>query len=396
MRTGSLIALVGMAALGLSGCASIEKVSSAAGVGTSTGAGDGTTTSVDPDSATGSDTGTSTGQSNTAGNTSFVFNDGAFNINGASRTEIVVANPGGGVNVETATVSVNTGLSGMTWADSIEMVLFRTTVTGVNTDGLDQTQDFYNTPSVNANFTGYKEYRKIVGASTGAPTTDAELQIWSYQFSSVGQYTVFNDPSAANNNNVALFFDGTATPTANLPAGTVTYNGKFGGTAVVSNYTEPTRTVNDPFDTDGLVGTTYDPNGTWRVVGDTQVTANFASGAVTGTINNTTWRKFTGSPTSQDGSITITPLEGAKPFVNYTITGTITDNTFAGAAQGPAGQVVTGNNAVTGGFFGPNAEEVAGVIAVETTSPSPRDGITTNDANRRGFINLRGVIQGTR
>lgn len=394
MRTGSFIALVGVTALGLSGCASIEKTAS--GVASSTGTGSGTTSGVDPDNPTGSTTGTSGGQSNATGSTSFVFNDSAFNIGGNSRTEITVANAGGGLNTETATVSVNTGLSGMTWADPIEMALFRDTVGGVNTDGLSQSPNFYGAPGVNPNFTGYKEYRKISGASGGSPTTDAELQVWSYQFSSIGQYTVFNDPSAANNNNVALFFDGQATPTSSLPAGSVTYNGKFGGTATVANYLSPNRTVNDPFDTGAVAGDPYDPNGTWRVVGDTQVTANFGSGAVTGAINNTTWRKFTGSETSPDGFITVTPGESAKPFTNYTFSGTITDNTFTGNAQGPAGSVVTGNNAVSGGFFGPNAEEVAGAVTVETTSPSPSDGITANEANRRGFINLRGVFQGNR
>ncbi|HFC04216.1 MAG TPA: hypothetical protein ENJ55_00805 [Rhizobiales bacterium] len=467
MRTGSFIALVGITALGLSGCASIEKVSTASGVSSSTGSG--VTSSVDTESATGSDTGTSTGQSNSTGSTSYVSNDGGFNIAGNSLTEVTVANSGGGIGVETATVSVNTGLDGLTWADTIEMALFRDTVRSTNTnvlaagstiganttipagrnlpidyvvrddvtradgstipagttisagtvlevnvvtqnavvlptaiadlgatDGLNHTPGSYPNFTNNTNFSGYKEYRTITSGTGSTSGTDAELQIWSYQYSNIGQYTVFNDPSAGNNNNVSLFFDGSATPTSGLPAGSATYSGKFGGTAVVSNYLEGTRTFSDPFDSGGPAGTTYDPNGTWRVVGDTSVTADFGSGAVTGAITNTTWRKFTGSTTSPDGFITVTPNETSKPFRDYTFTGTITDNTFAGNAQGPAGSVVTGNNAVNGGFFGPNAEEVAGIISVETTSPSPSDGVTTNEANRRGSINLRGVFQGTR
>ena len=395
MRTGSLIALIGVSALGLSGCASVQKagdVTASAVASTS----DNSTTSVSTDSPTGSDTGTSTGQSNTTGGTSYVSNDSAFSIDGTAKTEIAIANPGGGINVETATVSVNTNLTGMTWVDTIEMALFKTGITGVATDGLDQNQDFYNTPGVNPNFTGYKQYHKIIGGADGTTTTDAELQIWSYQFSNIGKYTVWNDPSAANNNNVSLFFDGSATPTTALPAGSATYRGKFGGIGVASNWLSPTRTVDDPFDTADTAGKTYDPNGTWRVVGDTTVVADFGAGTVNGTINNMTWRKFTGSETSPDGFITITPGETAKPFSNYTFNGTITDNTFAGNAQGQAGSVVTGNNAVNGGFFGPNGEEVAGVVSVETTSPSPTDGLTTNDANRRGFIKLDGVFQGNR
>jgi hypothetical protein len=387
MRTGSLIAILGISSLALSGCAKLEK----AEVVTSTGSGESVTAGTTETGGTGNTSGTSTGQSNANGATSFVFNDGAFVINGGSKTEVTVTNSGGGINVETASVSVNTGFSEMSWADTIEMALFRQTVGGINTDGISKGTNFWGGGGgANPSFTGYKEYRKITS------TTDAELQVWSFNHSSISQYTVFNDPSASNNNNVAVFFDGNATPTSALPAGSATYSGKFGGTAVASNWLSPERTVNDPFDTDGVIGETWDPNGTWRVVGDVSVTANFGAGTVNGSVTNTTWRKFTGTSTSPDGYITITPQESARPFVNYTFNGTITDNTYSGNVQGPAGQVVNGNNAVHGGFFGPNAEETAGVIAIETTAPDPSDGLSNNESNRRGYITLRGVFQGTR
>ncbi len=56
---------------------------------------------------------------------------------------------------------------------------------------------------------------------------------------------------------------------------------------------------------------------------------------------------------------------------------------------------MTGDNAVEGGFFGPNGEEVAGTLRIQTTSAGPDDGITVNDNNRRGFTDLRGVFQAT-
>lgn len=385
MRTGLLIAFFGLSCLGLSGCASLEKVGT---VTTTDEITDASTSGTLDTGGTGNSNGTSQGQNNSDGGTAFVFNDGFFNITGTSKALITVSNAGAGINNETANVQVNTGLSGMTWADAVEMALFRTTVSGTPTDGLSFMPDYYTAAVVNPNFTGYKEYRKITS------TSDVELQVWSFTHSKIGQYTVFNDPSAANNDNVALFFDGNATPTSALPGGTATYNGKFGGTAVTSNWLTQTRTVADPFDTGSSgAGTDYDPNGTWRVVGDVQVTANFAAGNVNGTINNMTWRKFTGESPNYT---TITPAETAKPFHNYTFTGTITENKYTGNVQGPVGGVVNGNNAVSGGFFGPNAEETAGTIASNTTSAGPSDGITANDDNRRGFIKLRGVFQGTR
>jgi len=402
MRTGWLISIIVVSALGISGCSGVGEGLVGINDATSGTPAETANSGVGTGDPTGSSTGTSTGQGNSTGLTSFVYNDNAFNITGSARTEVVVSNPGAGINNETASVSVNTNLAGMTWADTIEMDLFRDTVdtsartgTQLAIDGLSLAQNFAAAPAVNPNFTGYKEYRKIVGGS-GATSTDAELQIWSYQNSSIGQYTVFNDPSAANNNNVSLFFDGAATPTSGLPTGAATYNGKFGGTADVSNFLNNTRTINDPFDTAGTAGTEYDPNGTWRVVGDTRVDADFGAGTVAGSITNTTWRKFTGSTTSTDGYITILPAEPGQPFDDYTFSGSITGNTFSGNAQGPAGVVVTGNNAVTGGFFGPNGEEVAGAISLETTAPAPSDGVSPNEEARRGFISLRGVFQGNR
>ncbi len=411
MRTGSLIALAGLAALGLSGCASIEKTQSAAAAAAADVTDEiteattaGVITPADPDApaTTGSSSGSSSGQNipDGEGSTAFVYNDRAFNVGGNAKLLVTVTDAAPGdapITNETANVAVATGFSAMTWADPIEMALFRTTVDGiipedsnieVPTDGLSFNPDFYSAAVTNPNFTGYKEYRKITS------TSDAELQVWSYQHSRIGQYTVFNDPSAPNNNNVAVFFDGDATPTSGLPANTATYNGKFGGVATVSNFTPILRTVNDPFvssEPSDFAGQTYDPNGIWRIAGDSRVVADFTNGTVNGTITNTTWRKFTGRHTH-----TIVPAEPNKPFHDYTFNGTITDNTFSGRTLGPAGGVVTGNNGVNGGFFGPNAEEVAGVVSAETTVAQPSDGITTNDINRRAFINMRGVFQGTK
>ena len=375
MRTGYLVALLSSTALFLSGCSSVDRAEVVA-----LASADNSPTGTTGTSPTGNSTGTSTGQTVSAGSTTFAFNDSSFSTGGNGQTGVNLTNAGGAIgtpNVETATVSVNTGFTGMTWADPIEMALFTTTV---NPFGLN---DLQNSPG----FSGYKEYRRINS------TTDAELQIWNYQFSRVGQYTVYFDPTAGNNNNVALFHDGDLTPTSGLPAATATYNGKFGGTAVTSNWIVRPRVVDDPFVADPahVAGEDWDPNGTWRVTGDVQVNANFGAGSVTGGITNTTWIKFL----PEVGYIGITPAETSRPFHDYTFNGTITDNKFTGTTRGPNG-VVTGNNALDGAFYGPNAEEVAGVVYSETTSVSPGDGQIPYEENRRGFITLRGVFHGGR
>ena len=365
-KPAALLAIISVAA---TGCAKQEGFATAA---SSAAAPPATTTTT----ATGGTTaGGSSGQNVSSGATAFVFNESGTSTTGNGIAKVTIANDGGGTGVETATVEVNTGNTAMTWADPVEMKLFKT---GISV--------FPATDNLGGN---YKEYRTITA------DTDVELQVWSFNFSQISSYKVYSSPSAANDDNVALFYDGTETPVAALPGGAVTYNGKFGGIAEASNWLTPNRAVNDPFDTDAVAGSSWDPNGTWRVVGDVTVNADFGAGTVNGTLNNSTWRQFTGSATSPDGYITITPAEVSRPFGDYTFAGTITGNKYTGSVSGSA-NVVTGENAVNGGFFGPNGEETAGAFTVRTTNPDPTDGRSPNDSNRRGFIDLRGVFQGTR
>ncbi len=382
MRMGSLVALLAISASAVSGCqtttpefgGAIAGTSGSGGTsstfgGTGTGTGTGGT-----GTGTGSTTGTSTGQVVSNGSTSFAFNDGGAVTDGSAGTLATITNAGGGLNNESASVAVDVSSGGLTWADPIDMPLLSNTV---------------STPAGVPNLGGaYSEYRQI------DTDTDAELQIWEYTHSRIGQYAVWFDSSAPNNNNVALFYDGNATPDTALPAATATYNGSFGGVAVASNWANGVRVQNDPFDTAELAGDEWSPNGTWRVTGTSQVVADFGAGTVTGSITNTTWRRYDASPTSPDGYITITPTETSRPFHDYTMSGTITGSTYTGNVLGPVGTVVTGDNSLSGGFFGPNAEETAGVLRSFTTAPDPSDGVSPNEDNRRGFIDIRGVFQG--
>ncbi len=386
MRYGPLVAVLAISATAVSGCqtttpdfdsgVSAATGSGGSGTGGSGTGGTGTGGTGTGGTGTGSPTGTSTGQSLGSGSTSLVFNDGGESATGNALTQVTISNAGAGIGTESASVAVDTGSTSMTWAAPIDMELFSNTQSPL--------------PGLTTMGGNYSEYRRI------DTDTDAELQIWEYDHSRVGQYAVWFDPSAPNANNFVNFFDGNATPDTSLPTATATYNGRFGGIAEASNWISRDRVIDDPYDTEELAGDTWDPNGTWRVTGSSQVTANFGAGTVTGSITNTTWRKFVGSPSSPDGYITILPGETSRPFHDYTMSGTISGNTYTGSVTGPTGAVVNGDNTLQGGFFGPNAEETAGAIRSFTTSPGPDDGISPYDENRRGFIDLRGVYQGDR
>ena len=389
MRNGSLVAVLAISAAAVSGCQTTNPDFDSA-VGSATATGGGTTTfggtgtgttgtgTTGTGTPTGSPTGTSTGQVLGGGSSTFAFNDNGAATNNSTFTEVTISNAGGGLNTETASVAVDVTTSGMTWAAPITMPLFSNSVDGTLTAG--------GVPQMGGT---YSEYREIDS------DTDAELQIWEFNHSRVGQYAVWFDPSAPNNNNFAMFYDGDATPEAALPAATATYNGSFGGVAVASNWANFTRTINDPFATDIVAGDSWSPNGTWRVTGSSQIVADFGAGDITGSITNMTWRKYTAEDSSYDGYETIVPAE-ISPFHDYQMTGTIDGNTYTGSVGGPIGGVVTGDNALNGGFFGPNAEETAGVLRSFTTSPDPDDGISPYEENRRGFIDIRGIFQGTR
>ena len=389
MRKDYLVAALAISAIAVSGCQTTSPYFNidpnagtgtggtfgGGGTGTGTGTGTGGTGTGTGGTGTGSSTGTSTGQVLTEGATTFAFNDAGTTTDGSALAQVTITNAGGGLGVETAEVAVDVNQGGLTWSDMQTMTLFRNTIASLP-----------GVPELGGN---YSEYRHI------ASDSDAELQLWEFNHSSVAQYSVYFDDSAPNNNNVALFFEGNPTDEANLPAATATFNGQFGGVAVASNWIERQRAVDDPCDPGNPAGFFWSPNGTWRVTGDTQIVADFAAGTVNGSITNTTWRHFEPSQTSPDGYITITPAETSRPFHDYTMTGTIDGNTYSGQVLGPVGQFVTGDNALQGGFFGPNAEETAGIVRSFTTTPQPSDGISPNEENRRGFIDIRGVFHGS-
>jgi hypothetical protein len=147
------------------------------------------------------------------------------------------------------------------------------------------------------------------------------------------------------------------------------------GTAPANVPTSGSATYSNSGTRGGAVGAYFVPSGTGAVTigslaGDASVTANFASGAVTGTLSNM-------KATPADGS-------AATPWNTVSLTGTIsrftstvafngaTSTSGAPAGAGTAGFSSAATGLVSGGFFGPNAEEVGATWSL--TEPNAAGG----------------------
>jgi hypothetical protein len=242
----------------------------------------------------------------------------------------------------------------------------------------------------------YKEYRALSTSSAGN-AADEELQVWNWKYSYGTQY---RDISAAGGeaSHQAWSFGGTRTKAAAMPtSGSAVYNGQFGATAKTwswINTKNPAQTV--------------DFNNIWRVNGNSQLTANFATGGFTGILTPTNWNAIAalngGTGFTDVAANTATPDANHHPFMDSKIilNGTIATNATTGnAVTGTAsedpndGWVTNGTlNPMYAGFFGPTANEVTGIFNVEAVSPQPTGGIIPINDDRRGFIEMSGVFNG--
>jgi len=147
------------------------------------------------------------------------------------------------------------------------------------------------------------------------------------------------------------------------------------GTAPANVPTSGTATYAGSGAHGGALGAYFVPSGTGAItigslVGDASVTANFATGAVSGSLTN----------------MTATPASGgaSTPWNNVALTGTIsrftstvafngaTSTSGAPAGAGTAGFSSTATGIVSGGFFGPNADEVGATWSL--TEPNATGG----------------------
>jgi C-lobe and N-lobe beta barrels of Tf-binding protein B len=245
----------------------------------------------------------------------------------------------------------------------------------------------------------YREYHKRTSPLNSA-VIDEELQVWQWANSRAYQYR--HVPNGGEAINQLWGYGGQATALAEIPtAGTATYNGRFAATAKTWNWTErgsPPVVINN----------------LWRVSGRTNITANFTTNQLNGTLTPEQW-----NARDQDGVFLDTPVTaGNWADVNHkifmtspvTLKGTITGNTYAGGAAfstpgvsvpstdplgRPLGPWITNDeNIMHGGFYGTNAAETTGTFALTGTRPDPTGGDSGINSDGRSHLKMSGVFHG--
>ena len=385
MRSRSLVLLLALSGISLSGCASgfdeaylSNATSSSGGTGSDGISGDSTTTG--------------TGNENTfnGGSTTIAFVDGARDITGAGNTNLSISATG----VATVAVSPGTAL-GFQGTKVLPTYVTQTAAqTAPTSDPYYAAYGFDNT--------NYTEFRQIT------QTSDNELQYWEFNNSAGNSYAAhFRD---ATNNQDAWFFGGTgATDETTAPAitggATVNYNGNYAGVATTTGWVDAAAYAT--------------ANGQWRMNGTAAMTANFGTGQFIGRLTPEYWEKFENQDfiqidvpnntveVNQTGIRVNASAIDIQAFHTATVelNGTINGNTFSGTsdvntqttnAPGDTtnNRFVNGDRALQGGFFGNNAEAATGVFSTYAIAPSPGGGDTGINDDRRGTIDIQGVFHG--
>ncbi len=215
---------------------------------------------------------------------------------------------------------------------------------------------------------------------------------------------------------------GGKTATNMRTTGSATYRGRFVGTAKTSNWKKPD-------------GAEIDPNANWRIQGRSELTADFGTNDIRGTLSTESWTSkqaalsdedytwFTGEAANTTaGNIAGTPSVGNGLRPNYyeiydaqvTLTGKLKAPTGAVAAAPVAGPTtpppppplltnfdgtatlnrpyISGNNPLYGGFFGTNGTEVTGIFSVSGQTVSPIGGSTGLNGNEGAFLDINGAF----
>jgi hypothetical protein len=162
------------------------------------------------------------------------------------------------------------------------------------------------------------------------------------------------DTTGVHTTNAAYYIFGYQTPVAGMPAtGTATYT-------ATNNVSGEVLTPSNS------VGANITP-----VSGDGSLTANFATGALTGTFTN---------------MVSAAPGGGTNTWNNLSLTGTIADSNFTGttaATTAPvarAALLASATGTFTGGFYGPVANELA-LVWTLSDGTSSAEGVFGADQN---------------
>jgi C-lobe and N-lobe beta barrels of Tf-binding protein B len=300
--------------------------------------------------------------------------------------------------VTTGAVSKLTRTSG---SPNTAKIQIDTNSTTNSTWGVPKTMDEYAAGTIAAGVNGtggvglgnsvYREYHTL---QPGTVNIDEELQVWQWGNSYATQYRDVSNGSGQARRQ-AWSFGGTAA-TAMPTGGTATYNGSYGATAKTWNWIDDANSAD-----------TLSANGDWQVEGTSNITANFGTGQMNGTLTPRSWtgyRTLKGATGRANVVVTPTPPNTPLPFNqksfmddNIVIKGTITGNTIKNgtASLDPSQGWLNGSNPAYAGFFGPGAPtEVTGAFNFVAASPEPTGGIPPINDDRRGFVQESGVFNG--
>ncbi|CAN5363850.1 hypothetical protein BH10PSE7_BH10PSE7_26910 [soil metagenome] len=350
-----------------------------------TGGGDDTTPGTDTTPGGGDDSGGNE-TSLSSGDTTVALESGKLvSPSGGSLSRLTIkTNPNKGlIEVDTKTESNNT------WLVPQEM--------DEHTAG-SEAQNIFSPANLGAQ--SYKEYRTISASGIGR---DEELQVWNFDNSYATQYRNVSNGTALQQ---AFSFGGDRTALAEMPtSATATYTGRFGSTAVASNWVNPeAQNEND---------VVINRNNKYVTNGSAKISTDFGAQTVNGTLrtehvrfhdgkqfliydtatdklmypNGTIYRKQLTDGTYVDAN----PLEPGFYRTPIFLNGTITGNTYAGKAKLGNG-FINGDNPMYGGFFGPNAGETTGAFSVKGVAVDPIGGEYPIDDDRRGYLQHTGIF----
>lgn len=281
-------------------------------------------------------------------------------------------------------------------------------------DIVDTTEDFYWTQLIPYMGTkanggakgGYTEYHALDKSTN----RDEALQVWAWSGDSYSTHFGIRSPGTWSKH--AWSYGGKAA--TNMPtSGTARYNGRFVGTAKTSNWIKP----------DGAL---VDPNADWQIQGRSELTADFGTSEIRGTLSTESWTSkqaglnnsyFTwltqeaantpNSATNLPGTPSVpTPsmpdyyeIYDAKVLLKGKIvaptgvpaTGATVLNNFEGTAS-LENPYLSSSNPMYGGFFGTNGTEATGIFTVSGQTIAPVGGSSGLNNKDGAFLDINGTF----
>ncbi len=349
--------------------------------------------------------GGTTGGGTTGGGTTTGVNSTRLAANGAnvykaiilesSKLKATEANPG--LARITVTTSANTGETDDTTND------VTTAQIEIDTKQADAANAAWPATKTLAEFVSGSEFDTYnMGAGDGYTEfrngRDEILQYWNFGDSQIAQYRsgITSGPPGQQ----AWAFGGTKTAAMPTTGGSLTYTGRYGATAVTSNW-EDRKDAN----------TTVSGNSEFSITGRADATVNFTNSSFNTKLTPEVWTTI--DKNNAEAKIVAGNLADDnhyqymddKVYINgsFDSGGNITGNAVMSTTPDANNNNVpdtaandwtttTTTNPFYGAFFGDGAKSAAGVFNLEAVLPYPIGGDTPNSNNREGRIIMSGAL----